>query len=138
VSFFKRLFGRQEPVPPEPEPPVEPALDHFAIITTPAPPSTDEQPAEEEPPVAEPPRADEEPAEPERAPEEPVTEEPLVAEPQPTVESPAVAVVEIEAPPEPAGEEITVGRLTEDEVRGVLEQALDELGSAHHRPFSRG
>jgi hypothetical protein len=27
---------------------------------------------------------------------------------------------------------------SEDEVRAVLERMLDDLGSAHHRPFSRG
>jgi hypothetical protein len=154
VSFFKRLFGRTEPSPPEldpePEPeqqqpvveesPAGPGLDHFAIITIPAPPRADEEPEEE------PAREPEEPVV--AMAEEPVVEEPPLAEPQPTVESPVVieeaehepeeAPVAVEAPPEPAGEEITVGRLTEDDVRGVLERALDELGSAHHRPFSRG
>jgi len=152
VSFFKRLFGRKEPLPGEPdqeppvldEPPAEPGLEHFAIITSPAPPRADEEPEEE------PAREPEEPVveEPPPVAAEPVAEEPLLAEPQPTVEShvvieegeaePEEAPVAAEAPPEPAGEEITVGRLTEDDVRGVLERALDELGSAHHRPFSRG
>ena len=57
-----------------------------------------------------------------RRPPEPVSEEPVVEEP--TVEQPA-----LEAPaPEPEP----------DDTLAVLTAALDSLGTAHHRPFSRG
>jgi len=127
VSFFKRLFGKNDHPRAEEEQQsvgAEP-LGHFAIITTPAP-------APAPPPVVE--------------------EEPL-PEPQPTVESPALTlddepvaetepaveepVAEAPSPPEP-DTPIEVGRMSEAAVLEALEQALDELGSAHHRPFSRG
>jgi hypothetical protein len=41
------------------------------------------------------------------------------------------------APPEP-DEEIVVTAMQDDEVEAVLVAVLDDLGSAHHRPFSRG
>jgi hypothetical protein len=59
------------------------------------------------------------PAEQEPEPE-PVVEEPPVAEPQPV-------------PPEDGSTP-----LDRDTAQAVLEQALEALGSAHHRPFSRG
>jgi hypothetical protein len=43
---------------------------------------------------------------------------------------PAAAAPEPEPEPEPGPEPV--------DVRGVLERALDDLGAAHHRPFSRG
>jgi hypothetical protein len=56
------------------------------------------------------------------------------AEPKPEPE-PVAAVT----PPEP-DEEIVVTALAmeDDEVEAVLVSVLDDLGSAHHRPFSRG
>ena len=49
-----------------------------------------------------------------------------VAEEPPAAEEPALS-----APPQPEPP-------NEDEARAVLDGALDTLGSAHHRPFSRG
>jgi hypothetical protein len=44
-----------------------------------------------------------------------------------------------EPPPEPEPEPVAAEPLPgEDEVRAVLHGALDALGAAHHRPFSRG
>ena len=51
----------------------------------------------------------------------------LEPEPEPEPEPPAE--------PEPVAAEPLPG---EDEVRAVLDGALDALGAAHHRPFSRG
>jgi hypothetical protein len=66
-----------------------------------------------------------------------VPAEPPVAaaepEPEPLVEDLPAAV----APPEP-DEEIVVTAMQDDEVEAVLVAVLDDLGSAHHRPFSRG
>jgi len=57
--------------------------------------------------------------------EEPVAEEP--AEPEPDVPEPvAAAESHAEAPLDP------------DRARVILDDALDALGAAHHRPFSRG
>ena len=78
---------------------------------------TIEWPAIEEPVVAEPERAAE---------TEPVAEaEPAVAEAEP-------AVADVEADPE--GD----APLRPERAREILDGALDALGAAHHRPFSRG
>jgi hypothetical protein len=57
-------------------------------------------------------------------PEEPVTEEP--------------AALVAEAPSEPIEEPPDDGTLDRDGAQAALESALEALGSAHHRPFSRG
>ena len=63
--------------------------------------------------------------------------EPLVAaEPEPLVaEKPEPVVAE---EPEPAPEPQADGPLTPSGAQAALESALEALGSAHHRPFSRG
>lgn len=71
------------------------------------------------------------------SPEPPVAEEPAVVEE--VVEEPVAEVVEEPAPveePEAAGE-IRVARLGDEEAARVLNEMLDTLGAAHHRPFSR-
>jgi hypothetical protein len=55
--------------------------------------------------------------------------EPVAVEPEPE----PVAIVEPEPEPEPAAP-----ALDADGVEAVLVGVLDDLGSAHHRPFSRG
>jgi hypothetical protein len=50
-------------------------------------------------------------------------------EPEPDPEPPA---------PEPEPEPVPAPRAYEDETLAVLNATLDALGSAHHRPFSRG
>jgi hypothetical protein len=59
----------------------------------------------------------------------------IAPEPEPVVVEEPAAV----APPEP-DEEIVVTAVAMDdgEVEAVLVSVLDDLGSAHHRPFSRG
>jgi hypothetical protein len=56
-------------------------------------------------------------------------EEPIVEEPEPIVEEPEPIAEE------PAPED---GTLDRDGAQAALESALEALGSAHHRPFSRG
>jgi hypothetical protein len=74
---------------------------------------------------------------------EPVVETPVVeAEIEPEV-VPTVAVPEPEAEAEPIEEpaiegEIAAAALDAERVEAVLVGVLDDLGSAHHRPFSRG
>jgi hypothetical protein len=96
-------------------------------FSTPPPPAPEPEPVAEEPPV-----------EPEPEPE-PVTKEPrrgwlarlfgrrvrtMAPEPPPPTPEPE---------PEPRGAE-----LDDDRVVAILTGVLDDLGSAHHRPFSRG
>jgi hypothetical protein len=104
----------------------EPAVAEEAVTEEPPvaeeSPSAEESPGAEEPPVA----------------EEPVVQEPLVAEP-PVVHEP----VGIEAPVPLDGSSTEDAaahqdRLDRERAQAVLDGALDALGSAHHRPFSRG
>jgi len=135
-------------VEPEPEP--EPVAEEpeAAIEVTPAEPETRRRrrfwawffgpTAESAPdPVATEPEPEPEPdaAEPEPEP---------VAEPEP--ELIAEPIAEPEPDPEPAADEPTHAEdgdsadapVDPDRAREILDQALDALGAAHHRPFSRG
>jgi hypothetical protein len=83
------------------------------------------------------------PAEAPPAAAEPVATEPRVAEPE--AAEPQVAEAEAAEPEPPApGPEVPAeadrprSGLDEDGARAVLDGALDALGAAHHRPFSRG
>jgi hypothetical protein len=58
--------------------------------------------------------------------------EPPAAEPSP-VEPPAA-----EREPQPAEPAPHPSGLASDEARAALDSMLDSLGSAHHRPYSRG
>ncbi len=67
--------------------------------------------------------------------EEPVAEEPVEPEPEPV----AAAEPEPEAPePVGAAESHADAPLDPDRALVILDEALDALGAAHHRPFSRG
>jgi hypothetical protein len=116
-GLFSRLFGRRAPAPPvhDPQP---------VAIEPPAPPAVEPEP---EPviAVAEP--------EPVAAVAEPDTEPVVEAEPAAMVEPVAAAEPVVEPEPEPAAP-----ALDADGVEAVLVGVLDDLGSAHHRPFSRG
>jgi hypothetical protein len=110
VGFFARLFGRKPKPAPEPEP--------VAV--------------ELEPPAVEP-----EPAAQPVTVESAVIVEPVSAEPEPELEPEPVA------DPEPEPEPVAVAVAPEpfidaDRAEAVLTAALDNLGAAHHRPFSRG
>jgi hypothetical protein len=74
---------------------------------------------------------------------EPVVEEPepvaVEPEPEPVVEKPEPVVEETE--PEPAAAEVDSddeAAVDPERARAILDDALDALGAAHHRPFSRG
>jgi hypothetical protein len=77
------------------------------------------------------------PTEPEPVPVEP---EPVAIEPEPaqvTIETDAV-VPEPEPEPDPESQPKLDDGLDPERARVVLDEALDALGAAHHRPFSRG
>ena len=132
-----------EPVEPEPEP--EPVPEPVAVEEP--PPS----PIPEPPPAVEPPRrgfwarlfgrrAEVPPAEDpvEEPVREPEPDPPPVEEP-PAPEPPPLAPVPDPGPPaEPEPEEPLPAALDDDKAVAVLTEVLDNLGSAHHRPFSRG
>ncbi len=124
------LDAPPEPVPPEPV--VEAPVAEEEPVAEEPPPVVEAALVDEEPPVAdeEPPMADEEP---------PVVDEAPGTEDE--VEEPAVLLVPtaVEEPP-PAAEEAAADEapLDTERAQAILDGALDALGSAHHRPFSRG
>lgn len=69
-----------------------------------------------------------EPVEPEPEPE------PVEPEPEPVTEAPEAGAEPAAAEPEPDVAPV----LHPDRARLILDEALDTLGAAHHRPFSRG
>jgi hypothetical protein len=128
-----------EPIAAEPEPePVAAEPDSEPVAAEP-----DSEPigaaAEAEPIAAEPepgPIAAE--PEPEPVAAEP---EPVAAEPEP---APVVGESEPDPEPAPAAPDVQADALGDaaaldpERVRVILDEALDALGAAHHRPFSRG
>jgi hypothetical protein len=128
-----------EPVAAEEE--AEPALQQ---------PLAAEGEPEEEPPAGEDPRAGEEaaPEEPRkrrgffarifrRREETPVVEEPVIVVEEPVAEEPVLEEPVAQEPAVEVPSAITLSRLPDDEAAAVLDRALDTLGAAHHRPFSR-
>jgi hypothetical protein len=122
----KAVEPEPEPVEPEPEPPA-PRRGFWARlfrawlvpderVNLPAGQPEVEEATAPEPPPAEPPRP--EPPLPEPPLPEPPLPEPVAAEPEPPPPPPATTIE-----PETA--------------QAVLDQTLDTLGAAHHRPFSR-
>ena len=111
----------EEPVAVTPPPPSMPVKHGFwgrlfkkrRAEVPPAEPAPVEEPEPEPPPVAEPPAPEPPPLQPVPDPEPP-------KEPEPE-------------DPLPAAQE-----LDDDRAVAVLTEVLDNLGSAHHRPFSRG
>jgi hypothetical protein len=108
------IAEQPEPIAPEPEP----------IAEQPEPIAPEPEPVAEQPePVAEQP----EPVAPEPEQPRPVEPEPEQPEPlEPEPEQPEPAADGEDAPIDP------------DRARVILDEALDALGAAHHRPFSRG
>jgi hypothetical protein len=136
---------------PDPEPPAAEAPAEVSVVDI----AEDIPPYEEEPPavaeVEEPeatttrrgfwswllrreprPEPPEVVAEPQPEPEPEPEPEPMIAEaePEPAVPEPEPAEPEPEPEP-PTG-------IAADEARAVLDETLEALGAAHHRPFSRG
>jgi hypothetical protein len=111
-GFFARLFRRREAAPVAAEPvAAEPEPEPIAVAEPEPEPEPEPVPVEPEPmTLAEP---------------EPV----VVAEPEPVAIAEPIAALE----PEPAAQP-----LDDERVEAVLVSVLDDLGSAHHRPFSRG
>ncbi|MGH2845723.1 MAG: hypothetical protein ACRDL0_06835 [Thermoleophilaceae bacterium] len=159
VTLTAQLEG-EAPVEPEPEPEPGPepgeevtAVEEPLLLGQPAaePPSeplprrrrgflawlfrprTSEQGAPG-PVAAEPEPVAKEPVEPEQVEPEPVAKEPVAKEP--------VAVERVAAPepdPVPAeAPELGEAGLDPEGAQAILDEALDALGAAHHRPFSRG
>jgi hypothetical protein len=83
-------------------------------------------------------------AEPEPVAAQPEEPEPVAAQPEPVAPEPEPEPVAEESPPEPAPlDEPPVtddaeAALDPNRARVILDEALDTLGAAHHRPFSRG
>jgi hypothetical protein len=133
AGFFARLFGRRRKV--ESVVDVEVEGEPAAVEPEPEPLAADHEPATE--PLAAQPEPEPEPLaaepEPEPLPAEPEPEplaaehepEPFAAEPEPVA-----AESETEAEPGPAP-------LDPERAEAILTGVLDDLGSAHHRPFSR-
>jgi hypothetical protein len=108
-GFFARMFGRRRKVEPVVE--VEPEAE-----SEPEPVAVEPEPVAVEP----------EPVEP-----EPVEPEPVAVEPEPEP-------VAVEPEPEPEPEtEPQPAVLDVERAEAILTGVLDDLGSAHHRPFSR-
>ena len=131
VTLRAELQGVEPEPEPEPEPAPEPEPE-----PEPAPEPEPEPQPEPEPVAVAPPRRgfwarlfgrpDDRP-ETAAVKEEPVVEpdtEPVARPPEPE--------------PEPEPEPVSDASRREAEARAVLDEALDTLGAAHHRPFSRG
>jgi hypothetical protein len=123
-GFFGWLFRRRtEPVTPEPAP-VTPEPEPEPVAAEPEP----------EPAAVE--------AKPEPVEAEPVHEpEPVAVEPEP---EPAPPEAELDsddpasAPAHTEADALDAAALDPERVLVILDEALDALGAAHHRPFSRG
>jgi hypothetical protein len=129
---------------PEPEPAPEPEPEPVAV-EEPAP-SMPEEPrragfwarmfrkrlAVAEVPPAEPPAPETEPI------KEPEPEPAPVQEPPAPAPPPIQPVPDPEPEPEPEPDEPLPAAIDDDRAVAVLTEALDNLGAAHHRPFSRG
>jgi hypothetical protein len=123
-GFFARLFGRRAPSPAPVEHAVAPETAGQAVAEPIATEAAAERPAVEEPPRAE-----------EAAAEEPAAEEPPVPE-EPAAEEPPTEAPGLAQPP--PGAQDGEASLNPEHAQAILDEALDRLGSAHHRPFSRG
>ena len=108
MGFFARLFGRRRKV--------EPVVEVEPVAAEPEPGRSPRARA----------RSSREP--------EPVAAEP---EPEPVAAEPEPEPVAAEPEPEPVGR-AAAAPLDAERAEAILTGVLDDLGSAHHRPFSRG
>ena len=150
VTMTARIEGEEPPPPPEPEPEPEPAAEGVPEETGHMVPELQEPPVRRRRLLA---RLFGREA---RRPVAPVGErpvwvdggivdEPAAEEPAPLLaEEPPEAVEPVPEPvepvPEPAAEAMPddAAAIDRDGAQAALESALEALGSAHHRPFSRG
>jgi hypothetical protein len=140
-----------EPVAVEPEPvAVEPEPEPEPVAIEPEPVAAEPEPVAAEPEPEEPPKVGffarlfgrrrkvELVVEAEPEPEEPVLEpEPVAVEPKPVAVEPEPEPVAVEPEPEPEPVEPPSPTLDAERAQAILTGVLDDLGSAHHRPFSR-
>jgi hypothetical protein len=136
-----------EPDPPEPEPvPDEPAPQEPVVVEAAADEFLFAEPVTWDPP---PPRRRRgfwswlfrertAPQAPVGAEPEPEPVEPEPAEPEPAEPEPAVAVAAEPADPDPIEPDPVPAAVPIQDAQTALDGMLDSLGSAHHRPFSRG
>ena len=141
---------------------IEPSGWGTKVTLTAELPEEEAPPAPDPEPEPEPPAPDPEPVLEDREPEEPVAEEPptrprrrgfsarLFGRPEPPPEPPPEPEPEPEPgpepEPEPEPEPVAAAQpepepdasFSSDDARQALDGMLDSLGSAHHRPFSRG
>ena len=126
-GFWTRLFGRR-------------SRDEDAVLESEALAPQDPEPEGEATEPA--PEAEVFSQEPEHVEAEPEAAEPApqaeVAEPAPQAAEPNSAEPETAEPDPAEPQEAEPAGIAPDEARAVLDGALDTLGSAHHRPFSRG
>jgi hypothetical protein len=130
VGFFARLFGRGRKVAPvvevEPQPEAEPVageqLAAEPVAVEPEPFAVEPEPVAFDPePVAfDPAPVAFDPA-------------PVAVEPEPVAVEPEPVAVE----PEPVAADPLPAPLDAERAQAILTGVLDDLGSAHHRPFSR-
>jgi hypothetical protein len=152
-GFLGWLFRRRtEPVTQAPKPGAtepEPVAAESApepLAAEPASEPVADEPVHEPEPLAAEPDPEPVAAEPEAldAEPEPIASEPehVAAEPEPAAAEPEHVAAEPEAASAAPDAEVAavgdVDSLDPERVRLILDEALDALGAAHHRPFSRG
>lgn len=124
--LFRQRTSTQVAAPPVPAP--AGAVGEAPVVAE--PPVAEEPPMAEKPPMAEEPPMVEEP---------PLAEEPVEVEEPAVLPVPAAADEPLQLDASPAEEAAAdEDRLDRERAQAILDGALDALGSAHHRPFSRG
>jgi hypothetical protein len=151
LAAIEEAAAPEEPVVVVEEPVVEEEpvpLPEPVAVEAPPPSPIQETPVAQEPRrgfwarlfgrrVAEVPPAEDPPPPPPM--EEPAPEPPPVQEPPAPAPPPLQPVPDPQPPAEPEHDEpLPAAELDDDRAVAVLTEVLDNLGSAHHRPFSRG
>ena len=130
-GFFARLFRRHPPKPVHAPAPAAPDCSETAPGPEPTPPEPDPAPTLHPPASAPVPVA----AEPmPQAPAEPV---PVAAKPMPQAPAEPVPVAAEPTPMLVAVAPVGARDLDAAQTVAILTEVLDDLGAAHHRPFSR-
>jgi hypothetical protein len=141
AAIEEAVAAEPEPEPvAEPEPDPEPLAEEEPVAIEEPPPSVTEEPPSPEPKLGFWARMFGKRHKPAVA-EVPPPQPPAPAPTPPPVEEPEPEPAPIEEPPEPEPDEPLPAAeepLDGDRAVAVLTEALDNLGAAHHRPFSRG